>query len=468
MTPSLVGLLAAISIGCPCADQASSGPSAVKIATVDPVVKGAWHSEKTEPTAPHPGRFGPLTPDERELAATAWRYFRNNTQPATGLVNSVDQYPSTTLWDVGSSLGGIAAAQGLGLIGVPEATARIGAILDTMDRIDLFHGLCPNKAYNTITGVRVDYNNKPGEIGCSAIDVGRLLVWMDIVAQRYPSLEPRVRAAVGHWRIGSLVSSGRLQGATNGVGGRTFMVEEGRLLYKEYAAKAFRVWGLDAGEAEKPEPYRLVSLYGVVIPYDARDSRLLGAHNYVVSETAILDGLEFGWNEPNNASADPFEHCLGWSASVANAIYLAQEARYARTGLLTARTEHQLSGPPYFVYDTLFTDGTPWMTLTDAGKSFPKAAAVSAKAAVGLWALWRTSYTDLLFAMVLSLENPDRGVREGRLEAGGEAIEVFTANTNGVILESLLYKVQGQLRKPRPLESLIKQQPSKSAGCLGL
>ncbi len=40
----------------------------------------------------------PLTEAELRWARSAWSYFEKNTQPATGQVNSVDCYPSTTLW----------------------------------------------------------------------------------------------------------------------------------------------------------------------------------------------------------------------------------------------------------------------------------------------------------------------------------------------------------------------------------
>ncbi|MEM7294129.1 MAG: DUF3131 domain-containing protein, partial [Pseudomonadota bacterium] len=39
---------------------------------------------------------GYLTSEEFRAAQIAWRYFENNFQFSTGLVNSVDGYPSTT------------------------------------------------------------------------------------------------------------------------------------------------------------------------------------------------------------------------------------------------------------------------------------------------------------------------------------------------------------------------------------
>ena len=52
---------------------------------------------------------------EREMAQTAWTYFRNNTIEETGLVNSVDGYTAATLWDTSSYMLALVSAKDLGL-----------------------------------------------------------------------------------------------------------------------------------------------------------------------------------------------------------------------------------------------------------------------------------------------------------------------------------------------------------------
>lgn len=421
----------------------------------DPVVPGSYTLRPPSPSAPHPGRAGALSEDEREMARIAWRYFQNNTQAATGLVNAVDGFPSTTLWDIGSALAAIVSAQELGLIERGEANARIGAILTTLAQIELFRDICPNKAYNTATAQRVTYSNEPGEIGCSALDVGRLLLWMRILEQRYPDLAPAIHAAVAHWNVPSLVREGELFGTALDAQGQVEYLQEGRLGYEEYAANAFRLWGYDTAKAARAEPYGLVTLYGVKLPYDARDPKVLGAHNYVVTESYALSGIEMGWDAPGDTTSGPFTFSDGWIARSAERVYQAQEERYARTGILTARTEHQLAGAPYFVYDTVFSDGVAWATITDTGEPYPQYAAVSLKGALGLWVLWDTPYTDTLFAHVRPAFDPAKGFYEGLLESTGEPIPAFTANNNGIILETLLYKTQGAILHAGPLSEQI-------------
>lgn len=411
----------------------------------DPIISGPITTPPAEPGATHPGRTGALQPDERRLAEAAWRYVVNNTQADTGLVNAADSYPSTTMWDSASAIGAIISAEGLGLVTREEASSRLSRMLDTLARIPLFRDICPNKAYNTISAQPVTYTNQPGEIGCSALDVARAMYWMRIVQQRHPELTEKAAAAVSHWKPGNLVRDGQLYG-TAPKGERDFeYLQEGRLGYEEYGAKAFRLWGFDTAEAAKAEPYGLISLYGVRLPYDARDPRSTGAHNYVVTESYVLDGIEYGWDEPDDTTSGPFEHTSGWIARAAGRIYEVQKRRYERTGILTARTEHQLAGAPYFVYDTVYSDGMPWATITDTGEVHPEASAVALKGAIGMWVLWKSDYTDRLFAAVKEAYDPAKGIYEGLLEKDGSRIAAFTANNNGIILESLLYKLEGKI-----------------------
>lgn len=75
----------------------------------------------------------------------------------------------------------------------------------------------------------------------------------------------------------------------------------------------------------------------------------------------------------------------------------------------------------------------------------PQFSAVSLKGALGLWAVWKTDYTGLLFSKFARVYDPEKGFYEGVYENGSGAIDKFTANNNGIILEALLYKVQGKL-----------------------
>ncbi len=239
------------------------------------------------PSTTHPGQSGPLTTAEQAMAKVAWRYFQSNTQQNTGLVNAVDNYPSTTMWDTASYVGALVAARELGVIDKSEFDRRLTALVKTLTTLSLFRGELPNKVYHTATAEKADYANKPGEIGFSALDLGRLLIWLRIAKERYPEHADAIDNAVLRWNFCNVVDAcGSMHGAqVNGDGEKaTTYVQEGRLGYEEYAAKGFQLWGFDTTRASKLQPYAITPIFGVPIAYDTRDPRTLGAHNYVVTE----------------------------------------------------------------------------------------------------------------------------------------------------------------------------------------
>ncbi|MGV6812282.1 MAG: DUF3131 domain-containing protein [Brevirhabdus sp.] len=397
----------------------------------------------------HPRR-GFLTDRELRAAKVAWHYFELFTREETGLANSVGNYPSTTLWDTASYVSGLVAAYELCLIEKSEFDKRVFRLLTTLKGLNLFRGEMPNKVYHTKTGEKVDYTNKPGEIGFSALDIGRLLVWLRILKNRYGYLGNTIDSIILKWDFTHIIDSeGLMHGAAvDKETGETIYAQEGRLGYEEYAAKGFALWGFRPLLAHRAEPFLTASIFGVQVPYDGRDPRIFHSQNYVVTESYLLDGLELGFDMPHDDTTEDRVFSDGWRAEFADRIYKVQEARYRRTGFLTARSEHNVKGPPYFTYDTIFSDGYPWNTVTPRGDYSPDHAAVSAKAAMGLWSLWETDYTDQLFDAIVELYDPEKGMYEGLYERGQGKIEIFTANNNGIILASLLHKVQGKILTP--------------------
>ncbi|MBB5517047.1 hypothetical protein FHS89_003091 [Rubricella aquisinus] len=393
----------------------------------------------------HFGRNGALTAREYEMAETAWTYFERFYQEETGMVNAVGSYPSTTMWDTASYISALVAAFELCIIDKRTFDARAMKLMNTLRNLSLFQGEAPNKVYNTSTGEKVNYANQPGEVGISALDLGRLLVWLRILKERYPHLANSVDNVPMRWNFCNLIGDdGRMFGALRRDDGTRY-VQEGRLGYEEYAAKGFALWGFNVERAMRPQPLEYRTIYDVKVPYDGRDPRVFKNQNYVLTEGYILDGLELGWDMPTDQDGDNMVASNGWRAEFANRIYHVQQRRFEQTGIVTARSEHQVEGSPYFVYDSIFADGYDWNTLDPKGEYQPDRAAIASKAAVGMWALWETDYTDLLFETVADLSDPERGFYEGLYENGNGYIPLQTANNNGIILAALLYKVQGPI-----------------------
>jgi hypothetical protein len=348
-------------------------------------------------------------------------------------------------------MGALVAAYELGVIDKPKFDRRLTKLLETFNGLSFFQDSLPNKVYQTQTLQKVTYRNMPGEIGFSGIDLGRLLIWLKIIKERYPDYAFAIDTFVSRWDFKQLLDdAGNIYGASlNGTTGAIAPLQEGRLGYEEYAAKGFALWGFDTSAAAQAEPYDIIQIYGIDIPFDARDPEHYHALNAVVSEPYLLDALELNWDLANDANSDDAHHSHPWLAEIANRVYQVQELRYRQTGISTARTEHQLEQKPYFVYDSIYSSGYPWMTLTEQGGQYPQFAAVSLKAAIGMWAIWKTDYTALLFAKFADVCDPDNGFYEGVYENGSGIIKKFTANNNGIILEALLYKAQGKLLRFR-------------------
>lgn len=376
-----------------------------------------------------------LSQEEYQWANTAWLYFENNYQENTGLVNSVDGYPSTTMWDTASYLMGLISAEKLNVITDDVFAIRVEKLLHTLARLPLVNNRLPNKAYNTITLEMVDYSNKPtpNGIGWSAIDIGRILVPLNILVWQYPQFNQHVNHVLNAWHVGDMIKEGYLYGSRpSASSGKLEFVQEGRIGYEEYAAKSLSLMGRDVFNAMKYIDYlEFKTISGVKVPTDLRDPAKYHAHNYVVSESYILDSLEFG--------ADSV------SKIFAHRVYQAQEGRYNETGIVTAVSEDNLDQAPYFVYNTVFSDGKEWNAITDTGEDASEFKSLSTKAAFGWYALYQTDYTDLLIAEANTLYSEGKGWFSGRYESTGEINKAITANTNGIVLESLAYIENGPL-----------------------
>jgi len=377
----------------------------------------------------------PLTSEEREWAKIAWRYFENNTIDETGMVNSAHKYNASTLWDTSSYLMGLISAERLEIITKDEFNARVVKLLDSLAKMPLFEGKLPNKSYNTISLKMVDYKNRPTAegIGWSAIDIGRFMVPVNVLVWHYPEFTDQVQQVVNSWDLDAMVKKGSMYGALR-ENNKTQYLQEGRLGYEEYAAKSLQLMGFDVAEALDYQSWlKFIKIYGINIATDSRRPEEFTAHNYVVSEPYILDGIEFGWDQV--------------SKQFSNRVYAVQKARYEDTGILTAVSEDNIDQAPYFVYNTVFTSGKAWNAITESGEDASEFKSLSTKAAFGWHALYETDYTQKLIDAASKLHDVEKGWYSGLYEKTGKPNKALTANTNGIILESLAYKALGPLLK---------------------
>jgi len=306
----------------------------------------------------------------------------------------------------------------------------------------------PNKVYSTDTLKMVDYKNQPTEqgLGWSAIDIGRMLTALHIVRSCHPQYNDWISGIVSSWQLGRSIQNGELYGAKLEPNGKVSIVQEGRLGYEEYAARGYQLWGFDPSKAIALAPYKLVEVEGVKIPVDQRNYKDSHANNYVVSESYILEGIEFGLQDDLKQYA-------------ANLLE-AQKRRFEKTGYLTAVSEDNINRAPYFLYSTIYANDKPWAVITDENLAHDDLRTFSTKAAFGWHYLYpENPYAQKLMSQVDQLKDPKgRGFYAGFYEKTKESNDILTGNTNGLILEILYYKARGN----QPILTVNRQKAAQS------
>lgn len=371
-----------------------------------------------------------LSEEDLQAASVAWSYFEANTRPETGMVDSVADYPSTTLWDQAGYIFALVAAKRLELIDDDEFADRVEPLMASLQQIELYNSELPNKVYNTVTLAMTDYGNQeiPDGIGFSALDLGRFLMSLRILEMQAPEFGPDIRKVVGRWTPAAMSDEGELIGVSVLVDG-PLIGQEGRIGYEQYAARAAALWGFDVSQAISAR--RVIDwreVYDVKIPTDLRLASVFKSITPTLSEPYILEGLELGFN---------YESQL-----LASRVYQAQEARFKATGLQTMVSEDHLSQAPHFLYSSVFSNGDDWAVIAENGERFDEMRTLSVKAVFGWDALFATEYTRFLRGEIADLAS-DQGWFAGRYEDTGEPNDILTLNTNAVILEALHFRTNG-------------------------
>ncbi|EBA03776.1 hypothetical protein RB2150_04733 [Rhodobacterales bacterium HTCC2150] len=369
-----------------------------------------------------------LTSKEVDAANAAWSYIKNNTQSETGFVNSVDNFPSTTLWDLGSYIFALIAAEKIGVIEAPELVNRADLVVHSLSRLPLVDGLLPNKVYNTKTLAMTDYENNPsiGGIGWSALDLGRLLLALKVLSNRVPELDTKIRKLNTSWSLAEMSKNGYLSGSHRLNSQSLERRQEGRIGYEQYAARAALLYGLDALHAATPvDNLTWKKVEGVNIPIDVRRFQDFSAITPITSEPYFMMALEMGLD--TDSSLHAFQ------------VYRAQEARFTKTGIRTLVSEDHLNDAPYFAYSTVFGNGKSWAVLGEDGTEYPDFRTISLKSAFAWNAIYQTKYTHETLALLDDLKSNEDGWMAGRFENSSENNTALSLNTNAIVLESLHY-----------------------------
>ena len=362
-------------------------------------------------------------------ARTAWTYVDRQYNRQTGLVNSVVNYRYATVWDIGSSLLALFSANQLGLLPDADYDARMRRALQTLTETQLFDNGAFNKNYHTESGRIAGRNGQEEQTvngyGWSAIDVGRMLLALKVIAANQPQYAAQAQAIAQRIDYGRVVVGGYMQGEDLGPrSGRARRYQEGRIGYEQYAALGYAAWGHAPEQAMNVRANaKPVNVLGVPVYADRRGGDLL------TSEPFVMYGLEVGWT--------PEIRELAWR------VLAAQEARYRQTGAVTIVNEDALNGPPYFLYYSVLGDGKEFpVTPPDGAPAGPTPRTVSTKGAYGWHALVPSAYTWQAVQRVEGARTSN-GWGAGVFEESGRISGGENVNTAAVILEAALYAQRG-------------------------
>lgn len=364
---------------------------------------------------------------DMEIARIAWKYFVRNYHEESGMVSPVAGYVYGTFWDVASVLAAYAAAEKLGLISRSEFQDRTGRLLQSLLSMPLYKDELPNREYDLRRLVMVDLGSRASRIGSgwSAIDLGRLLIWLRIVYGWYPEFQPTIQKAVDRWKFDRSCSGKQLNCALFD-GRRELILQEGRLGYEQYAASGYGLWGRDVDDAFDTSSVRWVDLHGEKIPVDTRTTPFLTSEPFFLSRIE-LGGLGKKFND------------------IVDSVYRVQKRRAEVTGTAAAVTEDTVDRVPWFVYYCIYYEGTAWACVNHRGQPCPALKSFSTKAALAWSAIYDDSYAKELRRLVVSSLQSDAGFYAGRYETGKNAVNrSLNVNTNGVILEAMLYLRRGR------------------------
>jgi hypothetical protein len=330
----------------------------------------------------------------------AWQYFERNWNPQTGLVNAADNYPVATLWSQGSALLGIHAARQLGVISQDRFSRAIAPMLQTLETKLSTKGLS-NQGYSTSSGqaMRLDKPDLQVTSGSSAVDAARFLLALHVLRTQYPEYRDRINSIVARWNLPQLVKDNLSQGGIAGASGT-----QG---YYQYAADSLRLWNIEAPNVQKNTSV-------AVAQSSASNS---GFSNELANDPYLLWGLELGWPD------------------------------YIKTQVLSLlKGQAQQS---YFKYYSASTNDQPWLATNTSGKANPNLGFLSTKAAFAWESLLQGDpYAKTLRQYVQNLTEENRGYLSGLYQNSQPGRKAsIDANTNAMILESLLY----QARNGRPL-----------------
>ncbi len=373
-----------------------------------------------------------VSPDDRplfdEAARGAWAYVARHYRPATGLVDATSVFAYATVWDMASGIAALYCGHALAFLDDAEYDVRMRRVLATLRTMRIVDNAAFNKVYSTRTAAMMDADRRPSDrgYGWSTTDLGRLLVWLHIIAETQPEYAADAAAIVRRLDLTRLVEDGYMWGQDFDAAWTPRRYQEGEIGYEQYAARGFAAWGANVDRALRLEENGLpVTILGRTLYADAR------GRDRLTSDPVVLMGLELGWDPPMERFARD--------------LLAVQETRYRQTGRVTMVAEDAIRQPPhFFYYYSAYTHRQAFgVDVQTPGVFVAEPRWVSAKAAYAWHALLPRPYTRLAMQTVAPARTA-AGWAAGVFEGTTRTTGTLNINTAAVILTAALVERRGQ------------------------
>ncbi|MGF1724064.1 DUF3131 domain-containing protein [Photobacterium nomapromontoriensis] len=390
-------------------------------AIAQPIADKATQSLPPKPIDIMPTIPIPLNRHELLLAKKAQYYIDRNWNQQTGLIDSVQGYHHSTMWDVASGLAAILSLEGIGLYTEIEATSKIRLTLHTLERLPLYDERLPNREYDTHTAQPSgNYSSSSSKgNGWSALDIGRLLIWLEITARHKPQFISQITAIKTKWQLSDIIKDKTLYGELKTSQHQRYR-QEGRLGYLQYAAQGLELAGFDVSNAFQPDHISSTIIDNTIIYTDDRNLP------YFTADPYVLNAIELG---QTNA----------WWDQLIPLFHLHKnKSRQERKLWIFA--EDAMDRSPWFSYNNIYIYGKSWLSTAPGGKPIENPQIFSNKVAQGFSVI----FYDDEFSQQLSQQIIDNSLAFRAIPTGlykdNAPNTAFNINTNSLVLASLWYK----------------------------
>jgi hypothetical protein len=346
------------------------------------------------------------------LASNAWNYYQPGVgvDSTTGLHNAGLDYPYFTDWDLGVYIQTVIDVTQLGILGTSGAwgsDARFSKILTFLETRQLSSSGVPYVWYQSANG---DPYGTDVQI---AADAGALLVALNNLRVFRPDLAGTINSIVYNYTNYAPLEQA-VQTLTSSPSIYDYYVASG---FAGFWPSAFSTLASSILNNIVSAP--TLSTYGVTLP---------------ISDLTCEPLLLSVFNLAPNSELE----------SLAYQVYLAQDAKYNATGEFVAYSEGNTGlDDPSYVYEWIVrSDGSTWEIDSDTGQTnVGISPIIYFKAAVGLLAMYDTTYTENMVSSIASkLPTPSDGYSDG-VDDYGRVDTTTIDKTNGMIIAAALYAI---------------------------